>query len=57
MMESVGVYGFCGCTAKNKMKCDSRWEVTATGAPGCSSYNTKGQSHCNEGTSVSRIWI
>uniref|UniRef100_A0A9L0RKB7 Uncharacterized protein n=2 Tax=Equus TaxID=9789 RepID=A0A9L0RKB7_HORSE len=31
MMESVGVYGFCGCTAKNKMKCDSRWEVTATG--------------------------
>lgn len=30
-MESVGVYGFCGCTAKSKMKCDSRWEVTASG--------------------------
>nr|KAF6322365.1 heat shock protein family A (Hsp70) member 12A [Pipistrellus kuhlii] len=28
-MESVGVYKFCGCTSKNKMKCDSRWEVTA----------------------------
>nr|KAF6303853.1 heat shock protein family A (Hsp70) member 12A [Myotis myotis] len=33
MMESVGVYGFCGCTSKNKMKCDSRWEVTATAPP------------------------
>ena len=30
-MESVGVYRFCGCTAKNKMKCDSRWEMTASG--------------------------
>ncbi|KAI5175090.1 Transmembrane Epididymal Protein 1 [Manis pentadactyla] len=33
-MESVGVYGFCGCTAKNKMKCDSRWEIAATGIIG-----------------------
>ncbi|KAI2557404.1 heat shock protein family A (Hsp70) member 12A [Homo sapiens] len=31
MMESVGVYGFCGCKAKNKMKCDSRWEIAASG--------------------------
>lgn len=30
-MESVGVYGFCGCKAKNKMKCDSRWEIAASG--------------------------
>lgn len=30
-MESVGVYGLCGCKGKSKMKCDSRWEITAAG--------------------------
>ncbi|EDL94549.1 rCG57467, isoform CRA_b [Rattus norvegicus] len=35
MMESVGVYGFCGCKGKSKVKCDSRWEITAAGL--CSS--------------------
>ncbi|KAI2557405.1 heat shock protein family A (Hsp70) member 12A [Homo sapiens] len=57
MMESVGVYGFCGCKAKNKMKCDSRWEIAASAPPGCSSYHTKKQSYGNDRTSVSRIWI
>ncbi|KAK7811727.1 hypothetical protein U0070_023208, partial [Myodes glareolus] len=27
-MESVGVYGFCGCKGKSKMKCESSREVT-----------------------------
>uniref|UniRef100_A0A8P0PHL6 Heat shock protein family A (Hsp70) member 12A n=2 Tax=Canis lupus familiaris TaxID=9615 RepID=A0A8P0PHL6_CANLF len=31
MMDSVGMYGLCGCTAKSKMKCDSRWEIPASG--------------------------
>uniref|UniRef100_A0A7N9CBR1 Heat shock protein family A (Hsp70) member 12A n=1 Tax=Macaca fascicularis TaxID=9541 RepID=A0A7N9CBR1_MACFA len=57
MMESVGVYGFCGCKAKNKMKCDSRWEIAASAPPDCSSYHTKKQSYGNDRTSVSRIWI
>lgn len=30
-MESVGVYGFCGCKGKSKVKCDSRWEIAAAG--------------------------
>ncbi|XP_059517518.1 heat shock 70 kDa protein 12A isoform X4 [Myotis daubentonii] len=44
MMESVGVYGFCGCTSKNKMKCDSRWEVTATETAPTSAYSSPARS-------------
>lgn len=33
-MESVGMYGLCGCAAKSKMKCDSRWEIPASGRKG-----------------------
>ncbi|EDL01813.1 mCG1025974, isoform CRA_a [Mus musculus] len=32
MMESVGMYGFCGCKGKSKLKCDSRWEIAAAAA-------------------------
>ncbi|XP_070288294.1 heat shock 70 kDa protein 12A isoform X4 [Myotis yumanensis] len=44
MMESVGVYGFCGCTSKNKMKCDSRWEVAATETAPTSAYSSPARS-------------
>ncbi|XP_074195091.1 heat shock 70 kDa protein 12A isoform X4 [Rhinolophus sinicus] len=43
-MESVGVYGFCGCTAKNKMKCDSRREVTASETAPTSAYSSPARS-------------
>nr|XP_036866989.1 heat shock 70 kDa protein 12A [Manis javanica] len=43
-MESVGVYGFCGCTAKNKMKCDSRWEIAATEMAPTSAYSSPARS-------------
>uniref|UniRef100_A0A8D0NEN1 Heat shock 70 kDa protein 12A n=1 Tax=Sus scrofa TaxID=9823 RepID=A0A8D0NEN1_PIG len=45
MMESVGVYGFCGCTAKSKMKCDdSRWEITTSEAAPASAYSSPARS-------------
>ncbi|XP_036295076.1 heat shock 70 kDa protein 12A isoform X4 [Pipistrellus kuhlii] len=43
-MESVGVYKFCGCTSKNKMKCDSRWEVTAAETAPTSAYSSPARS-------------
>ncbi|XP_069913258.1 heat shock 70 kDa protein 12A isoform X8 [Oryctolagus cuniculus] len=30
-MESVAVYGLCGCKARSKTRCDARWERTASG--------------------------
>ncbi|XP_004050204.5 heat shock 70 kDa protein 12A isoform X1 [Gorilla gorilla gorilla] len=44
MMESVGVYGFCGCKAKNKMKCDSRWEIAASETAPTSAYSSPARS-------------
>ncbi|XP_021109010.1 heat shock 70 kDa protein 12A isoform X4 [Heterocephalus glaber] len=44
MMESVGVYGFCGCKAKNKLKCDSRWEITAAETAPTSEYSSPARS-------------
>ncbi|XP_023564771.1 heat shock 70 kDa protein 12A isoform X3 [Octodon degus] len=44
MMESVGVYGFCGCKAKNKLKCDSKWEVTAAETAPTSAYSSPARS-------------
>ncbi|KAM8780392.1 heat shock 70 kDa protein 12A isoform 3-T3 [Rhynchonycteris naso] len=44
MMESVGVYGFCGCTAKSKMKCDSRWEAAASETAPTSAYSSPARS-------------
>nr|XP_045005492.1 heat shock 70 kDa protein 12A isoform X4 [Jaculus jaculus] len=44
MMESVGVYGFCGCKAKNKMKCDSKWEMNAAETAPTSAYSSPARS-------------
>nr|XP_035952182.1 heat shock 70 kDa protein 12A isoform X1 [Halichoerus grypus] len=44
MMESVGMYGLCGCAAKSKMKCDSRWEVPASETAPTSAYSSPARS-------------
>ncbi|XP_058154290.1 heat shock 70 kDa protein 12A isoform X3 [Dasypus novemcinctus] len=44
LMESAGVYGFCGCKARNKLKCDSRWEITASETAPSSAYSSPARS-------------
>ncbi|XP_037660229.1 heat shock 70 kDa protein 12A isoform X3 [Choloepus didactylus] len=44
MMESAGVYGFCGCKARNKLKCDSRREITASETAPSSAYSSPARS-------------
>ncbi|XP_045147347.1 heat shock 70 kDa protein 12A [Echinops telfairi] len=44
MMESVGMYSFCGCKAKSKLKCESRWEITAAETAPTSAYSSPARS-------------